>query len=178
MLGLKHNTNVLLDYQPGWPAAFAEEAERIGNALAGIALGIEHYGSTAVPGLPAKPIIDILVGVAPLSRWSECHDPLLALGYDYASHAGVPGHHIFGRGRDRTERTHLVHVVTFDDQSWRENLAFRDALRQDAHLRASYLELKRAAAAAAPDSRSAYNAHKQDFIAGIKARLRSNEQSS
>ncbi len=100
--------------------------------------GIEHYGSTAVPGLAAKPILDILVGLERLEDWQLCHDPLLGLGYDYAAHAGVPGHHIFGRGRDRTERTHLVHLVQFQGESWVSNLAFRDALRADPALRQRY----------------------------------------
>jgi GrpB-like predicted nucleotidyltransferase (UPF0157 family) len=85
--------------------------------------------------MPAKPILDILIGVAPISGWLTCHDPLISLGYDHAAHAGVPGHYIFGRGRDGTERTHLAHIVEFDGQSWRSNLAFRDALRGDTILR-------------------------------------------
>lgn len=170
-LGLAHNTNRLVDHDPAWAKAFVEEHVRLSAALAGIAKGIEHYGSTSVPGLPAKPILDILVAVDPLENWQACHDPLLALGYDYAASAGVPGHHIFGRGRDRSERTHLVHVVLFDGQSWRENLAFRDALRNDAILRAQYLDLKRAAVSAEPNSRAQYNVRKQAFIADVKARL-------
>ena len=59
----------------------------------------------------AKPILDIMVGVDPLKDWEKCKIPLEYLGYDYAEKAGVPGHHIFGRGRDLTERTHLLHVV-------------------------------------------------------------------
>lgn len=170
-LGLAHNTNLLVDHDEEWATAFAEEHARLSAALAGIAKDVEHYGSTAVPGLPAKPILDILVGVDPLEDWQACHDPLLALGYDYAAHAGVPDHHIFGRGRDRSERTHLVHVVLFGGQSWRENLAFRDALRSDPDLRLLYLDLKLAAARAEPTSRAQYNVRKQAFIADVKARL-------
>jgi len=172
MLGLKHNTNVLVDYDPGWETAFAEERARLAEALGSVARGIEHYGSTAVRGMTAKPILDILVGVAPLSDWQKCHDPLIALGYDYAAHAGVPGHYIFGRGRDATERTHLVHVVEHLGESWRSNLAFRDALRNDPVLRQAYLEEKRRAVAGAPDSRGRYNALKQAFIDAAKAKLR------
>lgn len=171
MLGLKHNTNLLVPHDPSWAKAFAEEQARLTEALTGIALGIEHYGSTAVPGLPAKPIIDILIGVAPLNNWMACHGPLLALGHDYAAHAGVDGHYIFGRGRDATERTHLVHVVLFEGPSWSPNLRFRDALRQDPALRAAYADIKRAAVAGAPDSRARYNALKQAFIDETKARL-------
>lgn len=171
MLGLKHGTNTLVDYDPGWADAFEEERSRLAAALAGVALGIEHYGSTAVPGMRAKPILDILVGVEPLSGWRLCHDPLLALGYDYAEHVGVPGHHIFGRGRDATERTHLVHVVEYLGQSWSSNLALRDALRSDADLRLSYIAEKERAVAAAPIGRGEYNEQKRAFIEAIKARL-------
>ena len=172
MLGLKHNTNVLVDYDPGWEAAFDAERARLAEALGPVARGIEHYGSTAVTGMTAKPILDILIGVTPLSDWQKCHDPLIGLGYDYAAHAGVPGHYIFGRGRDASERTHLVHVVEFLGESWRSNLAFRDALRRDRVLREAYLAEKRRAATAAPDSRARYNEVKQAFIDAAKARLR------
>jgi GrpB-like predicted nucleotidyltransferase (UPF0157 family) len=171
MLGLKHNTNRLVDYDPSWEAAFAEERARLAHALGPVAQEIEHYGSTAVSGMTAKPILDILVGVAPLADWQKCHDPLLALGYDYAAHAGVPGHHIFGRGRDATERTHLVHVVEHLGDSWRSNLAFRNALRTDPVLRQAYLAEKQRAVTTAPDSRARYNEVKQAFIDAAKARL-------
>ena len=168
MLGLKHRTNLLVPYHPGWPEAFELERDRLAMALGDVAKGIEHYGSTSVPGLPAKPILDILVGVSPLEDWQLCRGPLLSLGYDYAESAGVPGHHIFGRGRDHTERTHLVHVVEFGGESWAGNLAFRDALRSDDTLRASYLAIKQAAVATSPSDRGRYNELKQDFISAAK----------
>src|ERR1700732_3567190 len=127
MLGLKHNVNLLVDYDPQWESEFINERKRIAEALGAVARGVEHYGSTAVPGMRAKPILDILVGVSPLDDWAKCRDPLERLGYDYAASAGVPGHHIFGRGRDSTERTHLVHVVKFLGEEWLGNIALRDA---------------------------------------------------
>ncbi|MER8483834.1 GrpB family protein [Mesorhizobium sp. M1322] len=119
----------------------------------------------------AKPIIDILVAVCPLSDWKLCCEPLIKLGYDYAEHAGVPGHYIFGKGRDATERTHLVHVVEYEGESWRSNLALRDALRRDATLRQAYVEVKEAAIAEAPVGRARYNDLKRDFIDAAKATL-------
>ena len=110
-----------------------------------------------------------MVGVAPLSDWEECKVALEALGYDYAEGAGVPQHYIFGKGRDRTERTHLVHVVEYHGESWRNSLAFRDALRRDAGLRESYAREKMRAAAA-PD-RASYNERKGPFIAGWTKQL-------
>jgi len=85
--------------------------------------------------------------------------------------AGVPGHYIFGHGRDRTERTHLVHVVEYLGESWRGSLAFREALRHDPSLRESYAQEKERAAAAAPGNRAAYNLQKGPFIAEFIQKL-------
>jgi GrpB-like predicted nucleotidyltransferase (UPF0157 family) len=170
-LGLKANLSLLVAYDPLWPAAFEDEKVRLAKALGPVAKGIEHYGSTAVPGLCAKPILDIMVGVSPLTAWEKCKPALEALGYDYAEGAGVPEHYIFGRGRDRTERTHLVHVVEHQGESWRASLAFRDALRRDSSLRESYAREKERAAAAAPGNRAAYNLQKGPFIAACMKKL-------
>jgi GrpB-like predicted nucleotidyltransferase (UPF0157 family) len=166
MLGLKHGVNHLVDYDPEWPVAFEAERPRIHTAVGEVARGIEHYGSTAVAGLRAKPIIDILLGVAPLDDWIKCKRPLESIGYDYAEHAGVPGNFIFGRGRDRSERTHLVHVVEFTGESWCSNLAFRDALRADEALRIAYVQVKEQAIALAPIGRGKYT-----FIERLHARI-------
>jgi GrpB-like predicted nucleotidyltransferase (UPF0157 family) len=170
VLGLKHGVNLLVDYDSSWPRAFDDEGTRIHAALPDLVRAIEHYGSTAIPGLRAKPIIDILVGVDRLDDWKNCRSPLEGLGYDYAEHGGVPGHYIFGRGRDRTERTRLVHVVEFNGESWRSSLAFRDALRADPTLRARYLQVKERAVALAPQGRARYGELKRPFFAQLTAR--------
>jgi GrpB-like predicted nucleotidyltransferase (UPF0157 family) len=172
MLGLKHNLNLLVDYDPQWEIDFTEERERLANAIGGVAKGIEHYGSTSVKGLRAKPIIDILVGVAPFTDWEKCKAPLESLGYDYAENAGVPGNYMFGRGRDSTERTHLVHVVEFEGEHWSSNLALRDALRSDPQLRAAYVAEKERAIAEAPEGGARYTDLKQPFIIKAKATLK------
>jgi len=170
-LGLKANLNLLVAYDPLWPAAFEDEKARLAEAFGPVVKGIEHYGSTAVPGLCAKPILDILVGISPLFEWERCKPALEVLGYDYAEGAGVPGHYMFGRGRDRRERTHLVHVVEYQGESWRDSLAFRDALRCEPRLRESYAQEKTRAAAAAPRDRAAYNLQKGPFIAEFIRKL-------
>ena len=114
------------------------------------------------------------MGVAPLENWIKCKSPLEKLGYNYTENAGVQGHFIFGRGRDRTERTHLVHVVKFEEESWRSSLAFRDALRKDHSLRAEYLRLKEHAIALAPKGRPKYNELKHSFIEKATDRLQRN----
>lgn len=170
MIGLKHNQNLLVDYDLEWPSLFEEEGQRLKSVLLSIPRGIEHYGSTAVPGLRAKPIIDILIGILPLDDWVRCKQPLESLGYDYAEHAGVPGHYIFGRGRDLSERTHLVHIVEFEGPSWRFNLSFRDALRASQILREEYLLAKQTASNLAPQGRARYSELKQAFFDKVKLR--------
>ncbi len=161
--------NYLVDYDPQWPIAFREERDRIARALGPIAKGIEHQGSTSVPGMRAKPILDILVGVHPLDDWTLCRAPLEAIGYDYVEYAGIPLHYIFGRGRDAGERTHLLHIVDIETDEWRGNLAFRDALRADPELRRRYVEEKERAVAEAPEGRARYTAIKGPFIQSVKA---------
>ena len=82
MLGLKKNLNLLVDYDHAWESAFIDERKRVAVALGTVAKGVEHYGSTAVPGMRAKPILDILVGVNPIDDWEKCRIPLERLGYD------------------------------------------------------------------------------------------------
>lgn len=169
-LGLAHGVNMLVDYDPQWPIAFAAEKQRLQSVLGHIALGIEHYGSTAVPGLRAKPILDILVGIRSLTDWGKCKAPLESLGYDYAEHAGIPNDFVFGRGRNNTERTHLVHVVEYGGEQWRYALAFREALRADPVLAAAYTAIKQQAVELAPVNRARYNELKGPFIAAFLAR--------
>jgi GrpB-like predicted nucleotidyltransferase (UPF0157 family) len=107
-LGLHGGENRLVPYDSAWPTLYQHEEARLRDHLHNAIVAIEHYGSTAVPGMKAKPIIDILVGVDKPDKWSLCKKPLEGLGYDYAENAGVPGHHIFGRPQGRQ---FLVHIV-------------------------------------------------------------------
>jgi GrpB-like predicted nucleotidyltransferase (UPF0157 family) len=172
VLGLKHNLNLLADYDADWPLLFLEEKRRLSEALGSVAKGIKHFGSTAVPGLRARPILDMMVGVDPLQDWMKCRAPLEKLGYDYADNAGVPGHHIFGRGRDLSERTHLLHVVQHLGTSWTMGLTLRAQLRSDPRLRDEYAMEKERAVAASPEGRARYNEIKGPFLESVKVRLR------
>jgi GrpB-like predicted nucleotidyltransferase (UPF0157 family) len=173
LLGLKNNLNVLADYDPSWPVAYEEESARLNAALGDVAKAIEHFGSTSVPGMRAKPILDILVGVSPFEDWERCKAPLEALGYEFVTDAGIPRHFIFARGRDRSERTHILHIVDYSTEEWSLNLAFRDALRGDPALCAKYIAEKERAAAAAPEGRARYTQLKSSFISALKDRLAS-----
>jgi GrpB-like predicted nucleotidyltransferase (UPF0157 family) len=159
-LGLEAGANRLVDHNPLWMRAFSEEAARIAAAVGGLALAIEHYGSTAVPGLQAKPIIDLLIGVRVIEDGLSMIGPMVGIGYDYAGNQGIPEHHIFGRGG---ARTHLAHVVVHGGEQWMQSLAFRDRLRADPTIRSDYQALKQRLAADAA-SRAAYTAGKAGFV--------------
>ncbi len=159
-LGLETSANRLVDSNVLWARAFAEEAARIHSAVGPIALAIEHYGSTAVPGLRAKPIIDLLIGVADIDDGLMMIEPMARLGYDFATNHGIPDHHIFGRP---IVREYLAHVVIHGGDQWRRSLRFRDRLREDTHARAAYQALKEQLATAGL-SRAAYTDGKTSFV--------------
>ena len=167
MLGLPHDQNFLVDYSPEWPRLFIVEKRSLAAAFGPLPHAIEHVGSTSVEGMKAKPILDILIGIPRLDGYATYRPVLETLGYDHATQAGVPGHQIFGRGRTRDERTHIVHFVEMDGACWRAMLAFRDALRADPRLRAEYEATKTASVKKAPDSRARYNELKAGFFAKL-----------
>ena len=150
-------------YDPGWPDRFDEEraalAEAIGAWLAG---GIHHVGSTAVPGLEAKPIIDILAGVRDLDESRACFEPLARLGYVYAPYLPEQMHWLCKPGPSR--RTHHLHLVPAGSKRFRDELAFRDRLRADPETAEEYADLKRRLAARFEDDREAYTDAKAEFV--------------
>jgi GrpB-like predicted nucleotidyltransferase (UPF0157 family) len=165
-LGLARNTVRLAAHDPRWAALAAAECERLRQAL-GAALPIEHIGSTAVPGLAAKPIVDLMVGVdAEPARWSLV-EPMRAAGYVHGDSDVVPGRLYFRRDDAGGLRTHQASVCVAGGRFWVEHLAFRDALRADAALAAAYLRLKRELAARFPADRIAYSEAKSGFVAGV-----------
>jgi GrpB-like predicted nucleotidyltransferase (UPF0157 family) len=165
VLGLEQGLVRLVPHTTRWAELYREEEACLRAALNGLAVGIEHYGSTAIPGVHAKPILDILVGLRNPDEIFGRLLPLEALGYEHAHWAGVAGHHVFGKGRTRT---HLLHIVEHGSRHWSENLFFRDRLRADPALAAEYDALKLHLASAHPDDRSRYTAEKSAFIQRIR----------
>jgi GrpB-like predicted nucleotidyltransferase (UPF0157 family) len=160
----------IVPYDPGWPRAFAEERERLRALFGPDLIGrIEHFGSTAVPGLAAKPIVDLLVEVYSLERAREAIAPVLeARGYDYFwrptfGDDGGPWYCWFIR-RENGRRTHHLHMVEPSFKEHWDRLKFRDALRADPARARAYEALKRRLAAAHPNDRAAYTQAKSEFI--------------
>lgn len=165
-LGVPRGRVELAGPTSAWVGLFETEAERIAEALRPFDASIEHCGSTSVPGIPAKPIIDILIGLPAPIDIAPVAGALAAIGYEHATWAGVPGHEVFGKGEPRT---HLLHAVPREGEAWARMLAFRDALRSDPALAAEYAALKQDLAKRFPDDRSAYTEGKSPFVVRVLA---------
>ncbi len=160
-LGVPAGKVRLIEYNPAWPGDFARERDRIATALADLSVTIEHVGSTAVPGMTAKPLIDMMVGIPDIAWHARAIAPLEAIGYAYKGEYGIPDRHFFVLG-DPT--THHVHLVQYGGHFWHLNLAFRDHLRAVADARTRYTDEKVRLHAAFPDSREKYTAGKDAII--------------
>lgn len=155
---------VIVPYAEEWPRRFAVEAARIRAALTVPGLRIEHIGSTSVPGLAAKPIIDLAIALPVATARTEAIAPLVALGYVHRGEYGLPGREFFTLGDPATFH---VHVVSEDSPHWAAWLTFRDALRNDPEICARYRDLKRELAQRHAGDRPAYTAAKTDFIRSV-----------
>jgi GrpB-like predicted nucleotidyltransferase (UPF0157 family) len=156
----------VVDYDPRWAEAFEYERKRLSEVLGDLARAIEHVGSTAVPGLGAKPILDIMVGVERPPLPERTLPALGALGYQYRGDSGVPGKQYF-----RTDpRTRHLHVVELGGEDWVRTLAFRDYLRAHPAAVREYEALKRELARLHRDNRTRYLEGKASFIQSVLKR--------
>ena len=168
----------IVPYDPRWTDVFEREKAHLLDVLPQDVLRrIEHFGSTAVPGMPAKPIVDMLVEVNALDDVKTRVVPVLAAeGYDYiwrpTSGADVPPWYAWFIKRDSAgARTHHIHMVEADFPQW-ESLEFRDYLRAHPDVGAEYAALKRRLAAQFPNDRVAYTEGKTEFVRRVTAASR------
>lgn len=155
----------LVPHDPGWADAFERERIALSNALGAVALSIDHHGSTAVPGLAAKPIVDIQVAVARLAPMTAYAGPLLTLGYSHVPHEDDLRCPFFFRAASPPRlpyRCH-IHVVESGGNEERRTLAFRDRLRADPKAAREYEELKRRLAV---EHDGLTDASMQDYVEG------------
>ena len=178
---------VVADYDPNWPTLFEQERTRIGKALGSLAFVIEHIGSTAVPGLPSKPIIDLLVGVPSLEEAKErCIAPFEELGYIYMpDYARWLPDELFFRKGPPGPWTHHVHLMEPSHRRWEARLVFRDYLRAHPEAARAYANIKRALATSSIDDIEAYTTGKHTFVKDTtekarawRARMQDRESSS
>ena len=153
----------IVAYDPAWPARFERERQRLQATLAPWLAGtIEHIGSTAVPLLAAKPVIDIMAPVHSLAHSRPAIEAAASAGYLYAPYK-ADAMHWFCKPSP-SMRTHHLHLVPLGSPLWRERLAFRDALRADPEVAAAYAALKLRLALEFRDDREAYTEAKTAFI--------------
>jgi GrpB-like predicted nucleotidyltransferase (UPF0157 family) len=165
-VGLSKGDVDLRAHDPAWLRLGEQERRRVAHALDGIAHSIEHVGSTAVPGLWAKPIIDIAVSLphdGP-SQESSVRERMIIAGYIDRGVAADGGGWLFVRELKPDVRAAHIHLVVADDPEWNRYLIFRDALRADQRLRDRYTELKRQLAKRYPHDRVAYTNAKTGFV--------------
>lgn len=154
----------LVPYDPGWPARFESERTLLEGAIGSWAVGgIHHVGSTAVPGLAAKPVIDILVGIDDLAGARACFEPLAELEYRYAPY--LPDQMHWFCKPDPRRRTHHLHLVPEGSARFLDELAFRDLLRGDPGAATDYGALKGRLAREFEHDRERYTEAKAGFIA-------------
>jgi GrpB-like predicted nucleotidyltransferase (UPF0157 family) len=151
----------LVPYDPQWADQFEAEKQAIQVALGDRAVAIHHIGSTAIPGLAAKPVIDILIVVRQLADAMDCIAPLHNLGYAFIDYPQNVERKFFRKGQPRT---HHVHIVAEDNAELRDHLIFRDALRADADLRDRYAALKYDLAQRFKTDRAHYSDSKTQFV--------------
>jgi GrpB-like predicted nucleotidyltransferase (UPF0157 family) len=154
----------LVEYDHAWPALAEREAHRIRSALSLSDASIEHIGSTAVPGLVAKPTVDLMLGTDALPPAPATVTTLENLGYRSFGEVGVPGRYYF---RLRGPASVNLHLVRHLGEHWTSNLALRDYLRSDADARSRYAAAKRAAVASGARTLLAYSDAKADEVARL-----------
>jgi len=163
----------LVAHDPAWPARFAAEAARLRDALGAQLLAIEHVGSTAVPGLAGKPVLDVALAVSSAAAADACIAPLVALGYAYrGAYGDDPRRRYYVRDDERGRRVAQLHLYILPAPEWEAKLAFRDALRADAALAAAYAAEKHRVAEAVGWDKSAYAVAKGPFVERVLAELR------
>jgi GrpB-like predicted nucleotidyltransferase (UPF0157 family) len=167
---------VIAPYDPAWPGAFATEAARIHRVFGALALRIEHVGSTSVPGLAAKPIIDIQVSVPTLGPVDLYHEWLTGLGYTHFSLGAFDLVYPFFKRPAGWPSTHHVHLCAAGSEQERDHLAFRDHLRRNPAVAAEYAGLKRELASAhdglTMESQEQFSLAKSAFVRSVLARAR------
>lgn len=181
-IGLKRGTVQLAPHNPGWAELFEKERTLIQNVFGDTIIAIEHVGSTSIPGIPAKPIIDINIGVTSLEVAREMRDRFEMIGYEYrpfkpgVNIEGLVDQELYVRGPESL-RTHYVHVAEYGSDFWNRSLLFRDYLRKHPDWAQKYGDLKVSLADIYPNARKEYSNGKEELILQILEMARQDSQS-
>ena len=170
LLGLKRGELRVFPYREEWKTLFEIEKRDIKKAIGDYIEDIQHVGSTSIPGMPAKPILDIAIAVKDFEEARVCIEPLCGMGYTFKGENGIPRRHYFLKGEPCT---HHIHLLEKDSGEWEKLILFRDYLRSNQNTAEEYKELKRDLLQRLQGDRKAYQAAKSDFVEAVirKSRL-------
>lgn len=166
MIGLKRGVVKLSKYNPKWKTLFEEESNKLLAVASDYFEDVEHIGSTAIPDIVSKPIIDILASINSLSNISRIIEPLKKLDYIHRGEQGIPGRHLFVKGGEEF-RTHHLHVVEKNHHEWTKHILFRDYLRANPKDAEEYSTLKQVLLKKFELDREKYTTGKSEFIEEI-----------
>ncbi len=155
---------------PHWPHAFEAEAAQVSRILGDNVVHIHHIGSTAIPNIYAKPVIDMLAEVSNIDRVDACNAAMAALGYTALGEYGLPGRRYFRKDNAEGVRTHHVHIFLAGSPEVIRHLAFRDFMRANPDCAQQYSDLKRALAAQYPNDIDSYMDGKDEFVKAMEKR--------
>ena len=172
-IGLARWTVKVVAHHPKWAEHFRQEKEILFQIMGPKLLDVRHIGSTSIPAMLAKPIVDILAAVKTLSDVEPFTEDLIRVGYQDKGNGDVPGRRYFVKGGEG-KRTHHLNFCEMNSLFWTSHLAFRDYLERHPDAAKQYAALKRALAAKFPDDRLAYTAGKEEFVRSI-LKLAANE---
>ena len=161
MIGLKRGTVKLSRYRSVWVKEFEAEKKRLTDVLGSKVVDIQHIGSTSVPGLVAKPIIDLSIGIRRFKDTEKLVKPLAKLGYRFDRK--FQHQRFFAKGPD-TKRTHYLHVMRYDGKKWKSDKLFRDYLRTHPRRVVAYAAVKERLAKQFSNERQKYSDGKDRFI--------------
>ena len=170
-IGLKRGTVKLQKWSPSWRTYFERESSFLRKLLGDKVIDIQHIGSTAVEGLVAKPIIDMLMGVKSLEIVKGIGTLLKQNGYEYRANGSEDGQIFYVKGSE-DNRTHYLHIVEVNSDNWDEYVLFRDYLLLNKKEKKAYNDIKRDLAEKHADDREMYTKGKAKFVSGIIKRAK------
>lgn len=158
---------IVVSYDPSWPLAFESICQEVKESLGSYAVAVHHVGSTAVPGLSAKPIIDLDVEIRDRSVFHVVRELLASIGYEYEGNLGIEDREVFRYdGKDHLQKHHL-YVCPTDSRELYRHLTFRDYLRNHPEAVTEYSHIKEEAARLYPDSIDQYMQYKHGCISHL-----------
>ncbi|MEM6502667.1 MAG: GrpB family protein [Cyanobacteria bacterium P01_C01_bin.89] len=161
---------MVVPHNPQWQQRFEQESQQIAKALDSTVVAVHHIGSTSIPNIYAKPIIDCLVEVRAITQVDQHSGAMAALGYEVMGEYGIPGRRYFRKDNAASIRTHHIHVFEVGSDHIRRHLAFRDYMKTHPEDAQGYSNLKRHLAKTHPEDIEAYMEGKHDFIQAIDAK--------